>query len=363
MPVASPFGSRCIVVFLTVAAFTASIPHGAFAQAVVGNVRIATDSASTPAPASEAVVVLLDSTGAVVAGVVTQDDGHFTIRAPSSGTYRVLARRIGLAPDSSEKIHLGDSITAVALTLRPFAERLDAVHVDESQRCKISAADGLLALQLWQDVQSALTAAIVTQGRQDRTGLVLTRFTRQVDPNNGRVLRSTTWQATSATYTSFSALPADTLVAHGFVIEERRDVIYYAPDARTLLSDAFARTHCFRPVTEGRHAGLVGLAFDAIRDRNRHAQVSGTLWLDAATRQLRYLEFRYLDAHQSNEISTEESFIATGRLDYDMLSDGTWIIRHWKLRIPVIGNLRRGIPWVMSVWELGGDATNAPEKE
>lgn len=363
---ASPFGLRWIAPLLAAGMFAVCSPHRAFAQVVTGTVRIATDiktdSTRNSAPASDAVVVLLDSTGAVVAGAITHDDGHFALRAPAAGTYRALARRIGLAPDSSARILIGDRVTAITLTLHPFAAQLDPVHVDESRRCAITPAAGLVALQLWQDVQSALTAAIVTQAKRNNAGLILTRFKREMEPNNGHVIQSTTWQATNSTFASFSALPADTLVAHGFVIKEQRDLVYYAPDARTLLSDAFARTHCFRPRTDDGHPGMVGLTFDAVRSKKHHTQVSGTLWLDSTTRELRYLEFRYLDADRRDNDDTDETLIATGRIEYDRLPDGTWIIRHWKLHIPMIG-IRDRNTFVVSIWELGGDATLAPEKK
>ena len=109
---------------------------------------------------------------------------------------------------------------------------------------------------------------------------------------------------------------------------------------------------------------MVGLTFDAIRGRDHQSQVSGTLWLDSTTRELRYLEFRYLDDDRSRYRGNDEAMIATGRIEYDRLPDGTWIIRHWKLHIPVIGYRDRSfLLSVLSVWELGGDATIAPEKK
>src|SRR3954462_8648692 len=48
--------------------------------------------------ASGVIITLLDDKGTPVARALGDDEGHFTIRAPSAGTYRIEARRVGFRP-------------------------------------------------------------------------------------------------------------------------------------------------------------------------------------------------------------------------------------------------------------------------
>lgn len=345
------------------------------AQEVSGLVHIT----GTAAVARSAGVVLLDSAGTVRRGMLTGDDGRFSLRAPDAGRYRVLARQVGFSPDSSDEIELRrDQVAAVELSLKQFVLVLDSVEIVRKSRCAITPAAGSMALQLWEDVQSALTAAIITESIPRARDALLTRYTRQIDPASGRVVRAVSWQGVGLASEPFRALPADTLESRGFVVTEGRDIAYYAPDAHTILSDAFARTHCFRPAADARHPGLVGLAFAPTRS-TKVGQVSGALWLDATSRELRYLEFKFSNPTSGNVASAGDSTDATGRIDYERLPWGGWIIARWIMRIPVVqmqttSTVVTGATFalgtispptrtarVVSLWEIGGDARVAAD--
>jgi hypothetical protein len=352
----------------------AGAPGAAAAQSVSGVVHVT----GTTLGASGATVVLLDSAGTVVRGALTREDGRFTLHAPHAGSYRIRARQIGFAADSSGVLQLSrDHVTTTELSLQQFVPLLERVEVVEKGRCTNTPAAGTLTLQLWQDVQSALTAAVITESDRAESqpaGAVLNRFSREIDPVTGRVMRSASWQAIGASSEPYSALPADSLAARGFVVRRGQDVVYYAPDARTLLSDAFARGHCFHPASDAEHPGLVGLAFAPVAD-STVGQVSGVLWLDQANKQLRYLDFRYSDPNGASHTRGDaDATDATGRIEYERLASGAWIVHRWMLRIPVVdvqmssrlatgGSLRLGSTVsamrtvrLASVWEIGGDA-------
>lgn len=345
-------------------------PHRSPAQELTGVVHVN----GTNAPAAGATVVLIDSAGTIVRGMLTREDGRFTLHASHAGVYRVRARQIGFSPDSSGPFQLDrNGATTVDLSLKHFAAALGGVNVSEKIRCAIAPAAGTLALQLWEDVQSALTATVITESGGHRSDALLTRFTREIDPATGRVLRSTSWQLVGSSSEPYSALPADSLAARGFVVKEGQDVVYYAPDARTLLSDAFARTHCFRPSEDPDHAGLIGLAFTPLRHGNI-GQVSGALWLDKTSKELRYLEFVYSSPNSAGGAGTYDSTNASGRIDYERLPQGKWIVNRWLLRVPIVevreartissnGSLGVGatltptrIAHLKSLWEIGGEA-------
>ncbi|MFN2564058.1 MAG: carboxypeptidase regulatory-like domain-containing protein [Gemmatimonadaceae bacterium] len=98
-----------------------------------------------------------------------------------------------------------------------------------------------------------------------------------------------------------------------------------------LLSDVFVRDHCFRMVEgAGDKAGLVGLGFRPTSAR-RVPDITGVLWLDAATQELRRLEFNYTDDPFEGLWQRFPSFV-----EYARMPSGAWIMRRWSIRMPVV---------------------------
>jgi hypothetical protein len=77
--------------------------------------------------------------------------------------------------------------------------------------------------------------------------------------------------------------------------------------------------------------GLIGLAFEPARKR-RVADVKGVLWLDAATAELRHLEFTYTNLPWDVPASR-----VGGRVEFEQLASGVWIVRRWYVRAPRMG--------------------------
>jgi len=346
----------------------------ASAQQVTGVVQLN----NTAAPSPETSVALIDSTGGVVAVTMTGNGGYFTLRAPGAGTYRIRARRIGFLPDSSESLTLkvGQQLRQIKLSLDAFPVQLVRVGIQEAQRCVIAPESGVAVFRLWQEAQSALTATVATS-HDVRIGFVLHRFERKLDPNTGQIEEAHSWNSRAPTSEPYASIPAESLAAHGFVVPSGKMLMYYAPDARTLISDAFARTHCFRPTEDDSRPDLIGLSFlptaQRLRDRSVR-DVSGTLWFDRVTLDLRTLEFEYRDKRASGAADNQT---ATGRLEYARLPTGEWVVSHWVIHMPVltvattgsapdglaatsggITVLRRNVQQVTSVWEAGGDIVN-----
>ena len=346
----------------------------AFTQQVSGVVQVN----NTAVPSSETSVALIDSAGAVAAITITSSNGGFTLRAPGAGTYRIRARRIGFLPDSSKFLTLtaGQRLQHISLSLNAFPVQLVRVSVEEARRCVIAPQAGATVFRLWQEAQSALTAAAATSD-DARTGFVLHRFERKLDPRTGKIEESRSWNSRATTSEPYASVPAESLEAHGFVVPEGKMLVYYAPDARTLISDAFARTHCFRPIEDGLHPDLIGLSFAPTQQRLRDRSVRdilGTLWFDRATFDLRTLDFEYRDDPTTEE---DDNPSATGRLEYARLPNERWIVNHWVIHMPVVafvtavtapnglatdaGSItlsRRLVRQVTSIWEAGGDVAN-----
>jgi len=346
----------------------------AFTQQVSGVVQVN----NTAVPSSETSVALIDSAGAVAAITITSSNGGFTLRAPGAGTYRIRARRIGFLPDSSKFLTLtaGQRLQHISLSLNAFPVQLVRVSVEEARRCVIAPQAGATVFRLWQEAQSALTATAATSDDAG-TGFVLHRFERKLDPRTGKIEESRSWNSRATTSEPYASVPAESLEAHGFVVPEGKMLVYYAPDARTLISDAFARTHCFRPIEDGLHPDLIGLSFAPTQQRLRDRSVRdilGTLWFDRATFDLRTLDFEYRDDPTTEG---DDNPSASGRLEYARLPNERWIVNHWVIHMPVVafvtavtapnglatdaGSItlsRRRVRQVTSIWEAGGDVAN-----
>ena len=307
-----------------------------FTTASAQEVRGVAQIAGVSTPLADASVVLIGADGNIVAGAITHADGSYILRASRPGTYRVRPRRIGFSPDSSHALELvsGQSVT-YSPTLTPFATQLAGVRVEETSRCSIAPEAGATALRLWQEAQSALTAAAVVS-KNAPIGFVLRRFERELDPGGSVVRESKSWDSRAVSSEPYASISAESLAVHGFVVPQGRYLIYYAPDVRTLTSDAFARTHCFRPTQNPTRPALIGLAFaPATRGTHRSVNgssvrdVSGVLWLDRRTAELQFLEFEY-------GTSAADASAASGRVDYRHLPSGAWIVNHWVIRMPVV---------------------------
>jgi hypothetical protein len=75
------------------------------------------------------------------------------------------------------------------------------------------------------------------------------------------------------------------------VRREGKENVFYAPDEQVLLSDRFVEEHCFQVARgEGSSEGLFGLQFSPAKRRNVN-DIAGTLWVDSASAELRYLDF------------------------------------------------------------------------
>jgi hypothetical protein len=105
--------------------------------------------------------------------------------------------------------------------------------------------------------------------------------------------------------------------------------VYRAPDAATIISDQFVRSHCFAAIRGyGPESGLVGLEFRPSRITGQ-AELSGVLWLDPKAKALRSLNFDYVNLPIPLRIAR-----TTGRLEFQQLPAGQWIVPRWYIRMP-----------------------------
>jgi hypothetical protein len=275
-------------------------------------------------PVVGAIVRLLDDRGSVAQGL-SNESGWLVLRAPAAGNYRLKVDRIGWAGVMAGPYALGAGET-LRRELHLTSERLElpALTVEGESACHQTSQGGALAVALWEEIRKALTASVIS-GESAELPLHVREFSRDLDLS-GRPLRQHLVVSKITRGHTYSALSPEVLAKGGFVVLKGDRATYAAPDAKSLLSDEFVVSHCFRGVPgEGT---LVGLAFEPVRDRPV-TDVRGTLWVDRLTSELEFLEYRYTglpDHLARGDLG--------GRVAFRRLPSGAWIVDAWRIRRP-----------------------------
>ncbi|HEX8317575.1 carboxypeptidase-like regulatory domain-containing protein [Longimicrobium sp.] len=336
---------------LLLALALAGAPASSAAQAVAGTVVDRWTGAAVPG----AVVVLLDTAGGRHDATVSDAQGRYTVRASSAGAFRVRAERVGYSTASSPVLALSAGEQATQpLSIVPSVVTLDAVVArGVRRRCTVRPSNGVQAAIVWDEARKALEAAEVAARRQAYQ-YRLRRFRRVFSARRLTVQDSSSAVGTDFSGQSFRSPPQDRLVAYGYVEPEGDSLAFHAPDAPTLLSDAFLDHHCFS-FREGRreNAGLVGLDFAPLRTR-RLPEVRGTLWLDGKTGHLRFVEYTYVNLPYERTGAP-----LGGRIEFAQVAGGGWIVSRWTMRMPGMVVRPRGLkPVVIGLVETGGEVVD-----
>lgn len=308
-------------VFLALA-FAAAIAR---AQSVEGSIK---DRASD-LPVPGMIIFLLDSAGTPVASVISDEEGRFILRAPSPGIYQLRAEAVGVFSETTTPLRLagGETVTYPFVFGRRTHD-LPTVRIGEKRRCVSAPEAGIAVAAMWDEVRKALTATHLTTAAA-RYRFNLRQYERELDLKTFSVRRSRSWERAGLNEEPYGSLPAESLAAHGYVQVTPQGTWYYAPDARTFLSDAFLQTHCLKPAEASpERRGLVGLAFEPTERRSR-PDVRGVLWIDARTSELQFLEFGYTGLAKN----ISEYFFG-GRVEFDRLPSGAWVVQRWYIRMP-----------------------------
>jgi len=296
------------------------------AQVVRGTVV----SDSTQRPVSSTLVRLLDSAGRRVSGAFTDSSGRFSIKAPTPGEYSLRADRIGYRSRSTPLFALSEGeVHEVTLVASAVPVVLRGITVSGEARCGQRTKEGDDAARVWEEARKALDATSLTQ-EQGLFHLTLDEFDRDVTPS-GTVIAERRRRTEGGSANPFVSAPAESLAKHGYVVVGKDSTDYYAPDAEVLLSDIFAAQHCWRLRGGGAaQAGLIGLAFEPAT--HGRVDVGGVLWLDESSSELRSLEFEYIPLPL--HVGAKDR---GGRVAFQRLPNGTWLVSQWLIRMPMIG--------------------------
>ena len=362
MSISQRFGTRGPLApslgLLVIAAFWTAAP--AAGQAVEGRMVEAGSGEAIPG----ASVMLLDASGERVDFTLTGADGAFRLAAPGPGTFRIGYERIGYSGGESAPLELGPDEVArhpLEVAVRPLA--LPTIEAVTERRCAVRPADGESASRIWEETRKALEATAWTE-RSGAVEFTLRTWERRLDPRTLEVVEETDRIRERATRSSpWVADDPERLVREGFVRREGKAFVYFAPDAATLLSDAFLDTHCFRPVVPPEEApGWVGLAFEP-DGRADVPDVRGVLWVDRESAELSLLVYDYVGLPRELRFD-----VAGGRVEFERLPTGEWIVERWRIRMPIVGvpgqratlfgipmDASRSRPRLIAVEEDGGE--------
>ena len=276
-------------------------------------------------------VSLVDEQRRIVSTVFSDEKGGYEVRAPAAGRFAIEAKRIGVRQRRGEffALAIGENHRE-DIVLDPVVSVLAGTKVEGRSKCVARPGDNVRTATLWEDARAALTATVLT-ARRPIAGTV-TRFTRDLAPENGRVLSSDHQNVHGDISRPFASIPVAELSRGGYVVQrEDGSTDYYAPDAEALLSDEFLADHCFRLVPGGREmVNMVGLGFEPVEGR-RVPDIEGVLWMDAATSELEKIEFTYRSI-PGPRLRREFG----GEVRFTRLPTGRWIVSSWVIRMPVI---------------------------
>ena len=324
---------NCRAILLVVATVMAAAPVGAQARAAVVTGEIVAPENSRPLEG--VMMTLLDSADARRSAGFSSG-GQFTLVAPAPGTYRVRAEIVGRATVTSDPFVLakGDS-THQRITGGVRLAVLSTVKIIERSPCTTARMqEGAETIRLWEETSKALRAASFAEESQMMTFQVLVWYREQETRNRISYMSNFDTLKVTKTRPFANRTPAQ-LAKDGYAKVSRREIIYYAPDHTSLLSNEFLTQHCFwtAPYEASEGTSLIGLAFEPVIGR-KLPEVRGTFWIDSTSGELQRLDYFYTGVPTADVIPD-----GGGQLEFQHLPTGAWIVSRWYIRMPVMGTI------------------------
>ncbi|CAN5536489.1 hypothetical protein BH09GEM1_BH09GEM1_01340 [soil metagenome] len=337
---------RAIAVLVVVAPLIAQAAH---AQVVRGT-AITPDSALVPG----VIVTLIDEKGTAVARALADDGGSFSLKAPSSGTYHIEAKRVAFRPTVDKPIVLEEGrVLLHTLVLTGAPVQLAGVQVIAEQRCQVHPDSVSAAFAVWEEARKALRSSQLTRLTRAYKADVTTFVRRQsAAETRFRMTDSTTKLGMSLR--PFTSLAPEELAAKGYVTRGAHSQVFHAPDEDVLLSDEFAATHCLRLLPDSADGQLVRLGFAPIPGR-KEPDIAGVLSLDRTSAELRRLDFSFVNVPATDVVGA-----AGGEIVFRHLSEGSWMIEQWAIWLPIAEQRTEYAPSIAAPSTRGMPARSTP---
>jgi len=294
------------------------------ARAAAQNVRIEVVEASNGKAIVGANVVVVDSTGMTVGAGFSGQGGHIDLPAPTRMPFRVRADKVTY--DTWVSVVLRPAGKVILLRIGMTPTRLPTVVGRTETSCQQLSGPGTPAGDMWVELRKALVATALTEA-QGLVALDVDLYERALDRNLG-IVSERTEQRTKIPRRPAAGISWDQLDS-----ARRGDAlageVYRAPDAATLLSEQFVKSHCFAAIRGyGPESELTGLEFKPAKVAAQ-PELTGVIWLDPKAKALRYLNFDYVNLPIPLRIAR-----TSGRVDFEQLPGGQWIVPRWYIRMP-----------------------------
>jgi hypothetical protein len=297
-------------------------------------------------PVASATVYVQGPDGERRAGTFTNADGTFRLDRGLGADAVLHVERLGYEP-LSRPLPAPDTLPPggleLALVPRPIA--LSAVEVTGRSLCAISPDDAGQIHDLWEVGRIALRAADLSAS--EAMVLHRTRTWQQLESQDGTRVEDRRASEQTGAGPPFETLPPPVLARQGYVeVDAEGARIVRGPDAQVLLSDEFARDHCFQVVRappasteEGGspHSGELGLAFTPAPEdhmaMDERVRIGGTLWIDGTSGELLRVDFQFLRFHPERLMWVPWAGDSGGTVHYRALADGRWVVEAWTIRL------------------------------
>jgi hypothetical protein len=295
-------------------------------------------------PVVGANVSLVDENGRSLFGNFSDQGGHTVLRAPGRGRYVVRSDKVGYETWSSVELQLAGAVIRVRAGMSPLRNPPTVIARSETA-CQMLTPPGTPAGDLWVEIRKALTASALTEA-QGLVPLDVDLYERALDRNLGVVSERKEQR-------SRIARRPPTGISWDQIDSARRGAVaggdvYRAPDAATLVSDQFLQSHCYAAIRGyGPETGLTGLEFKPAKVGSL-PELTGVLWLDPKANALRYLNFDYVNLPIPLRIAR-----TTGRVEFQQLPGGQWIVPRWYIRMPRVAQMT-STDSLLGYQEVGG---------
>jgi hypothetical protein len=301
------------------------LPALGFPPSIGGqSVRVTVVQRASREPVSGVIALLIGTDGKRLVATLTDERGQATLEAQAGRRVRVLVESIGFVTSRSDEFELGADTKELEVALETRRLVLPTVAVRDRRRCETGPTSEA-SVAVWEEVRKALTATTLAPAAPQ---LAVWHYIRRLDRSH-RIIAETT-STRSVVGTAFASASARQLIGKGFAQEQGGAAFYFAPDAELLLAPSFVQTYCFGVRSADGTRRLVGLTFEPQSGRTT-PDIEGTLWLDAESGDLRWMDFTYTRLPQSvGNVSPE------GRVEFERLPNGAWVVQRWYIRLPVI---------------------------
>lgn len=284
-------------------------------------------------PVSGAIVsVLAADNSKLIAATLTSEAGNFSFKMPGPGSYRIRAERIGYESVTvAVKSEASGEFNPIRIVLGTRAAVLQTVTIAAKPGCVGAGVRDSLADAVWREAAKALIATVLA-GADRAPPAAVRRFTAEETSDAKHTIATHTFVVTGPEARAYAAIPATELSADGYLRITGREQTYFAPDAATLVSDEFLRSHCLAvSKVENSAASEIGLTFEP-RGRASGVDIRGVMWVDRSSAELRRVEYGYVGLPWNVPSDNK----AGGEIVFERAASGKWFVRRWMIRMPAL---------------------------